>query len=58
MKSLISLFAIVAIALAGCSKKGPAPVKFDGVAVTVLASDAKTKSGKKLDVYEVKGASA
>ena len=58
MKSLFSLFVIVAIALAGCSKKGPAPVKFDGVAVTVLAGGAKTKSGKKLDVYEVKGTSA
>lgn len=54
MKSLICLLLLAAVSVSGCGKKSqPPPMKFEGVAVAAVASGAKTKSGKPVDVYEV-----
>jgi hypothetical protein len=59
MKSLLCIFSLAMILMAGCgkSKKAGVPVKFEGVSVTSIAGGAKTKSGKPVDAYEVKSPS-
>jgi hypothetical protein len=59
MKSLFCTFLVAAALMAGCDKSkkmSGVPVKFEGVSVASVASDAKTKSGKPVDVYEVNSA--
>lgn len=57
MKSLFCAFLVAVVAMAGCGKgkKQGIPVKFETVSVTSVASGAKTKAGKPVDAYEVKG---
>jgi hypothetical protein len=55
MKTILGFIAIlltIAVA-AGCSKKSATIIKPSDVSVTSIATGAKTKSGKPVDVYEV-----
>jgi hypothetical protein len=57
MKSLFSVMLSLVVAVVGCGKavKKVESIELTPISVTCIASGAKTKSGKLVDVYEVTG---